>query len=934
MTRRVRGRRVLLLLASALPVLAKDDVPIIQHTLFGAEAIENGHIVDEDENDVAEQQATALRGAASTARQQQPPVSSSSSSLFRLDESDLNDLVTAGWASDSFDQYNTSVPLRPPYSAEFHRYQTQRAWENKRRRVLGDQDIATEIVVMNETHALIERSIMSGTSKVVEEEENVTAPELESAANATAIEETNTTVANKAFTTEDDAMAEDAKDRMVVDYASKSAGALILESSANFKGTSNLLNGDKDRYAIVPCEQEPKFVVVGLSEDILVKQVVLANYERYSSHIKEFVILGSQTVGHWVDLGTYQADSTAGRQVFDLKKPSWARYLKFRFLNHFGDEHYCTVSQISVHGSTMVQGFHEQWEESEAEEDATEESINDILSEDSMNAALDDMDGVDADQQPSISDDSLNERVVIAEELSSPRIQCIAKLNDMCPNELAFEQSMFLFGSADFAEFEMLDGALSSASICLGSSGSSKSNLSGSLQQLERGAITTVPPKSGDTQNIVTRASKTETQGALSDSPMINRIQNLMKTTAGVDMNLDPVGINTMAKELSKESVTVTEALIGKFSTNVEAPVSKAIQGERKAQEVKPLHSLTPPVLTAIQTPELESPPAEKKVTEVKLLPSSTSTVVKDAASAIVAEVAEKRVGPAEKVEEDSHDSLQETGSALGKMLGRLPNADCLSELDFAKFKAKILSVRAGNTKTGGPAGAGGIVEPIFKKLADEIRTLQTSVSVHDQFAKASIACYQRVMLDLVVELEALRLEQDARISMIEQELRRGPQWRATLRNSLSFVTTGFTSTLGRVVNYSLFNEGSLLVDCLRFTGFLLLLSLLPCAMLVAVATRKRSHTRKVGSRTNYCSSSTTFSSKKDRTALSPVTKGEGDAIPRDSCSTPPAAAEYTSRPDKSTSKDDQDTSIKEPPSRLNVSQDAHYARKTVRVAS
>ena len=59
----------------------------------------------------------------------------------------------------------------------------------------------------------------------------------------------------------------------------------------------------------------------------------------------------------------------------------------------------------------------------------------------------------------------------------------------------------------------------------------------------------------------------------------------------------------------------------------------------------------------------------------------------------------------------------------------------------------------------------------ILKKLADEIRTLQTSVSVHDQFAKASIACYQRVMLDLIGELEAVRVEQDARISKIEQEL-------------------------------------------------------------------------------------------------------------------------------------------------------------------
>ena len=83
-------------------------------------------------------------------------------------------------------------------------------------------------------------------------------------------------------------------DRVAVDYASKSAGALILEKSSSFKGTSNLLNEDKDKYAIAPCE-EKKFVVVGLSEDILVKQIILANYERFSSRVEEFQVLGSQT---------------------------------------------------------------------------------------------------------------------------------------------------------------------------------------------------------------------------------------------------------------------------------------------------------------------------------------------------------------------------------------------------------------------------------------------------------------------------------------------------------------------------------------------------------------------------------------------------------------------------------------------------------------
>ena len=159
------------------------------------------------------------------------------------------------------------------------------------------------------------------------------------------------------------------REQLLVDYASKLAGAQILEKSPSLKGTSNLLTGDIDKYAIAPCGDK-KYVVIGLSEDILVKQIKLANYERYSSHVREFQVLASQEYPikgpeYWNDLGMYEAKSKSGEQTFELKEPAWARYLKIRFLSHYGKEHYCTISQIKVHGSTMLQGFHEQWIESE-----------------------------------------------------------------------------------------------------------------------------------------------------------------------------------------------------------------------------------------------------------------------------------------------------------------------------------------------------------------------------------------------------------------------------------------------------------------------------------------------------------------------------------------------------------------------------------------
>eukprot|EP00956_Cyclotella_meneghiniana_P044065 scaffold300355_cov79-Cyclotella_meneghiniana.AAC.1 len=189
--------------------------------------------------------------------------------------------------------------------------------------------------------------------------------------------ETNATNNNTETTSSEIEIEAESKDddederppQILVDYAAKVSGGQILEKSPTLKGTSNLLTGDMDRYAIAPC-QDKKYVVIGLSEDILVKIIQLANYERYSSHVKEFQVLASQEYptqnnDQWTDLGTYTALSKSGEQSFELKEPAWARYLKFKFLSHYGVEHYCTVSQIKVHGSTMLQGFHEQWIESE-----------------------------------------------------------------------------------------------------------------------------------------------------------------------------------------------------------------------------------------------------------------------------------------------------------------------------------------------------------------------------------------------------------------------------------------------------------------------------------------------------------------------------------------------------------------------------------------
>jgi hypothetical protein len=67
---------------------------------------------------------------------------------------------------------------------------------------------------------------------------------------------------------EDDEDGESVGQKRQVNFASVSAGAVVLESSPKANGYHHLLNDDKDKYGISPCA-EKKWLVIGLSEDVL-----------------------------------------------------------------------------------------------------------------------------------------------------------------------------------------------------------------------------------------------------------------------------------------------------------------------------------------------------------------------------------------------------------------------------------------------------------------------------------------------------------------------------------------------------------------------------------------------------------------------------------------------------------------------------------------
>ncbi|GAB2271115.1 hypothetical protein Dimus_005963 [Dionaea muscipula] len=140
-------------------------------------------------------------------------------------------------------------------------------------------------------------------------------------------------------------------------YASAAKGAKVLAFNKEAKGASNILGKDKDKYLRNPCSAEEKFVLIELSEETLVDTIEIANFEHYSSNLKDFEILGSLAypTDSWVSVGNFTAANVKLAQRFNLPDPKWARYLKLRLLSHYGTEFYCTLSSIEVHGVDAIE---------------------------------------------------------------------------------------------------------------------------------------------------------------------------------------------------------------------------------------------------------------------------------------------------------------------------------------------------------------------------------------------------------------------------------------------------------------------------------------------------------------------------------------------------------------------------------------------------
>jgi hypothetical protein len=156
-------------------------------------------------------------------------------------------------------------------------------------------------------------------------------------------------------------------------YASFDAGATVLKTSPGAKNAKAILVENKDSYMLLECRTKNKFVIVELSDDILVDTVVLANFEFFSSMIRKFRVSVSDRypvkLDKWVDLGTFEARNSRDIQAFLIEHPQiYTKYIRIEFLTHWGNEFYCPVSLLRVHGTRMLDTWKEPSHDDEPEQ--------------------------------------------------------------------------------------------------------------------------------------------------------------------------------------------------------------------------------------------------------------------------------------------------------------------------------------------------------------------------------------------------------------------------------------------------------------------------------------------------------------------------------------------------------------------------------------
>ena len=145
-------------------------------------------------------------------------------------------------------------------------------------------------------------------------------------------------------------------------YASFDCAANVLKTNTEAKGALAVLGENKDSYMLNECSASTKLIILELCQDIQIDTVVLANFEFFSSTFRTFRVSISDRypakADKWQELGVFEARNSREIQSFLVENPIiWARYIRIEFLSHYGNEYYCPLSLVRIHGRTMLEEY-------------------------------------------------------------------------------------------------------------------------------------------------------------------------------------------------------------------------------------------------------------------------------------------------------------------------------------------------------------------------------------------------------------------------------------------------------------------------------------------------------------------------------------------------------------------------------------------------
>ncbi|XP_075214632.1 uncharacterized protein LOC142320575 isoform X2 [Lycorma delicatula] len=137
-------------------------------------------------------------------------------------------------------------------------------------------------------------------------------------------------------------------------YASPDCGAKVVNTNPEAGSAWAVLSPSRDEYLLNSCNNKIWFIVE-LCEAIQPKKIELANFELFSSILREFSVSVSDRhpTRDWTLLGQFEGKEVRTVQSFNLDPPSaFVKYIKVEFHSHYGSEHYCPISLFRVYGTS------------------------------------------------------------------------------------------------------------------------------------------------------------------------------------------------------------------------------------------------------------------------------------------------------------------------------------------------------------------------------------------------------------------------------------------------------------------------------------------------------------------------------------------------------------------------------------------------------